>query len=68
MLLFESLNNHKVYGKASKYLIQVQGLEFLDHCDYCEDLVVLKASSTCTNELTGEDLCAGHASGGDCDW
>ena len=27
---------------------------------WCEDLVVLKASSTCINELTGEDLCAGQ--------
>ena len=33
----------------------------------CEDLVVLKASNTCANETTGEDLCVGHVSGGDCD-
>ena len=25
----------------------------------CEDLIVLKVSSTRTNESTGEDLCAG---------
>ena len=30
--------------------------------------MVLKASSTCTNDPIGEDLCAGHVSCGNCDW
>ena len=30
--------------------------------------MVLKASNTCINESTGEDLCAGHVSGGDGVW
>ena len=33
----------------------------------CEDSVVLKASSTCTNEPTDEDLCARHVPGGEGD-
>ena len=32
------------------------------------DSVVLWAPSTCTNEPTGEDLCARHVSGGDSVW
>ena len=30
--------------------------------------MVLRASGTCTNEPTGEDLYAGNMSGGNCDW
>ena len=33
----------------------------------CEIFCGLWASRTCTNESTGEDLCAGHASGGEGD-
>ena len=28
----------------------------------------MNASSTYTDERAGEDLCVGHASGGECDW
>ena len=35
---------------------------------YYEDLVVLGASKTCSNEPTGEDLCDRHVSCGYRDW
>ena len=34
----------------------------------CEHSVVLKASSTCTNEPTVEDFCVGHVPFGNGDW
>ena len=34
----------------------------------CEDLVVLKSSNTCTNELASKDLCVRHVLDGDYDW
>ena len=33
----------------------------------CEIFGGLSAFSTCTNEPTGKDLCAGHVSSGECD-
>ena len=30
--------------------------------------MVLNASNRCSNEPMGKDLCAGHVSGGECDW
>ena len=36
--------------------------------DVCEDSVVMKASSICTNEPMGEDLCVGHVLYGSSDW
>ena len=63
---------------SSAVVFQSIGINFLecalDHLSchprdlrHCEDSVLLKPSSTCTNEPTDEDLCAGHVSYGNCD-
>ena len=55
------------YRTTSMIFVLWIGGESAPELGRCKDLVVLEASSTCTNELTGEDLCAGHVSGGGCD-